>query len=162
MASPAPNPHRSIPRKPPVDPDIVLLDCFQARAFQYFLETVNRENGLVADTTRPGYPSSIAVVGFALTCYPVGVSRGWMTHADAAALTLTTLRFFRDSTQNDTPRATGYKGFYYHFLDMRTGERVWQSELSMIDSALPVRRIPDCRHVFRGQFAGGARDPGPG
>jgi hypothetical protein len=118
-----------------------LLDRLEFSAFCYFLETVNPANGLVADRTRQGSPSSIAVVGFALTCYVVAVERGWMARADAVARTLATLRFFWNSPQNDNPGATGYKGFYYHFLDPRSGKRVWQSELSMIDSALLLSGI---------------------
>jgi hypothetical protein len=120
----------------PVESDDDLLDRFQRAAFSYFLEQYNPENGLVADTSRPGSPASIAVVGFALSCYPVGVERGWIARADAAARTLTTLRFFCDSAQGEAPDVTGYKGFYYHFLDMKTGRRVWQSELSLIDTTL--------------------------
>ena len=93
--------------------DEALLDRFQRAAFDYFLEQVNLENGLVADTSRPGAPASIAVVGFALSCYPVGVERGWMARADAASRTLATLRFFWNSRQSKQPDATGYKGFYY-------------------------------------------------
>jgi hypothetical protein len=59
-----------------------------------------------------------------------------MTRADAAARTLVTLRFFCNSLQSEQPDATGYKGFYYHFLDMETGRRVWQSEVSLIDTTL--------------------------
>src|SRR5665213_3436104 len=59
--------------------DEELLDRFQRAAFGYFLEQYNSENGLVADRSRAGAPASIAVVGFALSCYPVGVERGWMT-----------------------------------------------------------------------------------
>src|SRR5476651_2806577 len=59
--------------------DEELLDRFQRAAFGYFLEQYNPENGLVADRSRAGAPASIAVVGFALSCYPVGVERGWMT-----------------------------------------------------------------------------------
>src|SRR5580693_5218576 len=71
-----------------------LLDRFQRAAFGYFIKQFNPENGLVADTSRAGAPASIAVVGFALSCYPVGVERGWMARAKAAARTLSTLRFF--------------------------------------------------------------------
>jgi hypothetical protein len=113
-----------------------MLDRFQRAAFGYFLEQFNPENGLVADTSRAGAPASIAVVGFALSCYPVGVERGWLPRADAATRALVTLRFFSDSRQSEKPDATGYKGFYYHFLDMKTGKRVWQSELSLIDTTL--------------------------
>ena len=122
--------------EPLPESDEELLDRFQHAAFGYFLEHANPENGLVADTSRAGSPASIAVVGFALSCYPVGVERGWMARADAAARTLVTLRFFCDSRQGDQADVTGYKGFYYHFLDMRTGTRVWQSELSLIDTTL--------------------------
>ena len=113
-----------------------LLDRFQRAAFGYFLEQFNPENGLVADTSRAGAPASIAVVGFALSCYPVGAQRGWITRADAAARALVTLRFLCDSRQDGQAEATGYKGFYFHFLDMKTGKRVWESELSLIDSTL--------------------------
>ncbi len=112
------------------------LDRFQEAAFRYFLESVNPDNGLVADTQREDAPCSIAVVGFALSCYPIGVSRGWMTRDHAAQLTLAALRFFADSTQSAESDATGYQGFYYHFLDMKSGRRVWECELSLIDSAL--------------------------
>ena len=122
--------------EPSAQSDEELLDRFQRAAFGYFLEQFNPENGLVADTSRAGAPASIAVVGFALSCYPVGVERGWMARADAAARTLVTLRFFWNSLQSEQPDATGYKGFYYHFLDMKTGKRVWQSEVSLIDTTL--------------------------
>lgn len=118
--------------------DEALLARFQRAAFDYFLEHYNPANGLVADTSRPGAPSSIAVVGFALSCYPVAVERGWMTRAAAALRTLATLRFFWSSEQSAAAAATGYRGFYYHFLDMQSGRRAWQSELSLIDSTLLI------------------------
>jgi hypothetical protein len=114
------------------------LDQLQRAAFGYFLEAVNPINGLIADTSRENSPSSIAVVGFALSTYPVAVERGWMARATAVERSLATLRFFYGSDQSGSPGATGFKGFYYHFLDMHTGARVWRSELSMIDSALLV------------------------
>ena len=116
--------------------DEALVERFQRAAFDYFLTECNPANGLVADTSRAGAPASIAVVGFALSCYAVGVERGWMSRSDAAARVLATLRFFWNSEQSEAPDATGYKGFYYHFLDMQSGRRVWQSELSLIDSGL--------------------------
>src|SRR5436190_6299434 len=118
--------------------DEALLDGLQHAAFRYFLQAVNSSNGLVADTSRMNAPVSIAVVGFALSCYPIAVEHGWMPRADAVDLTLTALRFFLDSDQSGHPEATGYKGFYYHFLDLHTGCRVWRSELSMVDTALLI------------------------
>ena len=116
--------------------DETLLDQLQRNAFDYFLQSANVGNGLVADTTRNGAPASIAVVGFALSVYPVGVERGWITRTDAAKRTLVALRWFCDSDQSGTADATGYKGFFYHFLDMKTGLRAWRSELSLIDTTL--------------------------
>ena len=110
------------------------LDKLQRDAFDYFLKQTNPRNGLVADTTRAGAPASITVVGFALAAYPVAVERGFITRDDAVARVLATLRFFWNSPQGTDPDATGYQGFYYHFLDMQTGRRTWDCELSTIDS----------------------------
>ena len=113
-----------------------VLDSLQREAFAYFVNEANPANGLVKDCTRPGFPSSIAAVGLALAAYPVGVERGILMRAEAVARVLATLRFFWNSTQGSEPNATGYKGFYYHFLDMDTGRRAWDCELSTIDTAL--------------------------
>lgn len=123
------------------DTDTVLLDRFQQAAFGYFLQYANPDNGLIADTSLPGAPSSIAATGFGLSAYPVGVERGWMSRPDAASRTLVTLRFFAQSPQSRDKSATGYKGLYYHFLDMKTGQRTWRSELSLIDSALLIAGV---------------------
>ncbi len=113
-----------------------MLDAIQRRAFSFFRHETNRANGLVRDKTRVDWPASIASVGLALTAHPVGVERGFVTRADAAERTLTTLRFFWQSKQGPGSDATGYQGFYYHFLDMQTGARTWQCELSTVDTAL--------------------------
>jgi len=111
------------------------LETLQREAFHYFLHEANPANGLVCDKNSPDWPASIAATGVALTAYTVAVERGFMSRADAIERTLATLRFFWNSPQNSEPDATGYKGFYYHFLDMQTGQRVWQCELSTVDSA---------------------------
>ena len=115
--------------------DEALLDRLERETFEYFLMQVNPVNGLIADKTRHNWPASIAATGLALAAYPVGVERGFMTRDAAAKITLTTLRFFRDSVQGTASDATGYKGFYYHFLDMKTGRRASKCELSTVDSA---------------------------
>src|SRR5436190_15231536 len=115
--------------------DDALLDGLQRAAFEYFLREVNPANGLVADTSREDWPVSIAVVGFALSAYPVAVERGWMPRSTAITCSLAALRFFRKSDQSGSPEATGYRGFYYHFLNLQKGARVWRSELAMIDTA---------------------------
>ncbi len=116
--------------------DEAMLDRLQRHAFGYFVQHDNPVNGLVADTSRPDSPSSIATVGFALAAYPVGVERGWMPRAEAVQRCLAALRFFWHSDQDGTPESTGCHGFYYHFLHMDTGLRAWACEVSLIDSAL--------------------------
>lgn len=139
----------------PVDdgPDSVrtesgLLDGIQRGAFEYFLHEANDANGLVVDKTCPNWPASIAAVGLGLTVYPVGVERGFITRARAAERTLTTLRFFWQSEQSPEPGATGYKGFYYHFLDMESGARASDCELSTVDTALLIAGMLTCAAYF--------------
>ena len=111
------------------------LEMLQRESFSYFLHETNPNNGLVIDKTAAAWPASISATGFALAAYPVAVERGFMSRSAAVERTLTTLRFFWNSPQGPEPDATGYQGFYYHFLDMQTGRRAWQCELSTIDSA---------------------------
>ncbi|MDR3491404.1 MAG: glucoamylase family protein [Gammaproteobacteria bacterium] len=111
------------------------LEKLQRESFDYFLHEVNLTNGLILDKTSDNWPASIAATGLALASYPLAVERGFMSRTQAVERTLNTLRFFWNSPQGPEPDATGYKGFYYHFLDMKTGRRVWQCELSTIDTA---------------------------
>ena len=106
----------------------------QRNTFGYFLKEANLTNGMVPDSTKKESFASITAIGFALTAYPIGVERGYLTRAEAVARVLTTLRFFWNSEQSAEPTATGYKGFYYHFLEMQTGRRAPGSELSTIDT----------------------------
>ena len=115
--------------------DDTMLDQIQQESFPYFLEESNLENGLIRDKNKKGWPASITATGLALACYPIGVERGCLTRDDAIKRTLATLRFFSGSRQGTEADATGYQGFYYHFLDMQTGRRAWKSELSTIDTA---------------------------
>ncbi len=113
-----------------------MMDTLQRESFQYFLHEVNPANGLVLDKTKEDSPCSIAAVGLGLAAYAVAVERGLMPRGAAVARTLATLRFFWNSPQGPELDATGYKGFYYHFLDMQTGRRAWKCELSTVDTAL--------------------------
>ena len=92
--------------------------------------------------------ASIAAVGFALAAYAAGTERGLISRGAAAKRTLTTLRFFWNSKQGPEPDATGYQGFYYHFLDMQTGRRAWQCELSTVDSAFLLAGMLTARGYF--------------
>jgi len=112
------------------------LGSLQRDTFRYFLRETNPRNGLVLDKTASDWPSSIAATGLALAAYPVAVERGFITRTAAIERVLATLRFFWNSRQGPEPDATGYHGFYYHFLDMQTGKRAWQCELSTVDSTI--------------------------
>jgi hypothetical protein len=116
--------------------DEMMLDQLQRATFKYFEGEVNPANGLITDSTKEDVTCSVAAVGLALTAYTVAAERGFMPREAAIARTLATLRFFWNSPQNDQPDATGYQGFYYHFLDMQTGKRLKQTELSTIDTAI--------------------------
>ncbi|SFN99789.1 hypothetical protein SAMN05216332_103135 [Nitrosospira briensis] len=117
--------------------DEMLLNL-QQDSFAYFVHKTNPANGLVLDKSHPDWPASIAAVGLALAAYPVGVERGFMTREEAVKRTLTVLKFFANAPHGPERDATGYKGFYYHFLDMNTGRRVWNCELSSVDTAFLI------------------------
>jgi len=129
------------------------LESLQFESFDYFLNEVNPLNGLILDKTAPHWPASIAATGFALAAYPVAVERHFMSRSLAIERTLNTLRFFWNSPQSPEPDATGYKGFYYHFLDMKTGRRAWKSELSTIDSSFLIAGMLTAGCYFDGQNA---------
>ena len=125
-----------------------LLDSIQYRSFLYFINETNSKNGLVKDRSATWAPASIAAIGFALPSYAVGVERNWMTRDEAAQITLNILKFFFNSVQSADTNATGYKGFYYHFLRMNSGTREWNSELSSVDTGLLMMGIIFVRNYY--------------
>ncbi|KAF3998319.1 glucoamylase family protein [Glaciimonas immobilis] len=137
-------------RKLSTEAELILL---QRESFSYFMHETNPENGLVIDKSAPGSPASIAAVGLGLSAYPVAVERGFISRSAAVRRVVVTLRFFWNSPQGTAPDATGYKGFYYHFLDMSTGRRVWNCELSTIDSAFFLAGALTAGRYFDGSTA---------
>ena len=132
----------------PVEP---FLDTLEHRTFGFFWERSDPASGLTPDRWPTPSFSSVAAVGFALTAYPIGVERGWVTRTAAADRTLTTLRYFWRQPQGPAPGGvTGHKGFFYHFLDMRTGFRFETVELSTIDTTLLLAGVLFCREFFNG------------
>jgi hypothetical protein len=118
--------------EPPSDED---WDWLQFTTLLYYLHETNPDNGMVRDKTEPTAPVSIAAVGMALAATPVIVERGVITRGFAAKITRSRLRFLYDCPQGPEPDACGHRGFFYHFLDIESGRRVWKCELSTIDSA---------------------------
>lgn len=135
----------AMPKEPPAPmhyemPDLTqlsddeFLDLVEHASFEFFLAESNPENGLVKDHGSSFYENnfkiaSVAAVGFGLTAWCVGAYRGWITRDEAYDRVLKTLQFFKDKVPT-------FKGFYYHFLNMKTGKREYNSELSSIDTAL--------------------------
>jgi hypothetical protein len=134
--------------------DEAFLDEVQERTFRYFWETTNPSNGLVPDRWPTPSFSSVAAIGFGLSAYVVGAERGWITRPQARDRVLTTLRFLWNSPQNGRPtETTGHRGFFYHFLDMQTGHRFAQVELSTIDTALLLMGVLSAQQYFDGADA---------
>ena len=134
--------------------DDAMLDDLERKAFRYFERYADPQTGLVLDSTQPGQPVSIAAVGFALSCYPVAVERGWMLRHHALHLTLAALRFFDTADQSGAKDGVGYKGFFYHFLKADTGTRAWNCELSTIDTALLLAGMLHAAQYFAEDTAG--------
>jgi hypothetical protein len=127
-----------------LEPQAVLFDPFlselEERTFHYFWETANPKNGLIPDRYPTPSFASIAAVGFGLTAYPIGVERHYVTRAEARDRVLATLRFFQ--------HAPNEHGFFYHFLDMRSGARANDSEVSTVDTSLLIAGVLLCESYF--------------
>lgn len=137
----------------PLGTDSEMLDRLRRGTFEYFRTEVNFKNGLIADKTQPGAPASIAAVGMGLSVYIAAVERNLLSRAEAIERTLVVLRFLNSSPQGPEPDATGYKGFYYHFLDMQSGRRAEQCELSTVDTAILMAGILTVAGYFSGTGA---------
>jgi hypothetical protein len=133
------------------DPGIDTIALLQARTLGYFTRERHPETGLVNDSTRPESPACIGASGFAFACYAVAADHGIVPRAEAAAQVAHALQFLWDAEQSEAPDASGAHGFFYHFLNARTGQRTWRSELSTVDSAI----------LFAGSLAAAGYFDGP-
>ncbi len=128
-----------------------LLDDISRRSFRYFWEHMDPHTGLVLDrasvngsdddTPEHQNVASIAATGFGLTALCIGAGHRWVSPEVARRRILTSLRFFAD-------KAPQKRGWFYHFLDARTGERRWNSEVSSIDTALLLAGVLTAREAF--------------
>jgi hypothetical protein len=131
--------------------DEAFLLLVQRLAFDYFWHEAHPATGLVPDRTASGSASSIAAVGFGLTAYIIGVERGYVEREAASERTLRTLRTLWEAPQGPEARGTaGYRGMFYHFLEMGTGLRAGSSEVSTIDTALLMAGVLDAGAFFDG------------
>ena len=128
----------------------VFINDLQQRSFRYFWEQADPNTGLVPDRARMDGSSldenhrnvaSIAATGFGLTSLCIAADRNWIPRNDALDRARNTLRFF-------DARAFQQRGWFYHWLDSRTGERRWNSEVSSIDTALLLAGVLTARQCF--------------
>jgi hypothetical protein len=131
--------------------DEQFLNDLERRSFEYFREQADPQTGLVPDRARmDGSPldanhqnvASIAATGFGLTALCIAANRYWITQNEARERTRSTLRFFAN-------RALHERGWFYHWLDTKSGERRWKSEVSSIDTALLLAGVLTARQYFR-------------
>ena len=129
--------------------DDQLLDTLQHNAFNFFWNQVNVANGLIRDRNEYSAAASIASTGFGLSSICIAIDHGWITRDAGRTRILTALRTFWQGPQGpDSAGTIGYKGFFYHFLDMTFAKRTWNSELSSIDTGLLLAGILDARQYF--------------
>jgi hypothetical protein len=131
--------------------DQSLLDDLSQRAFRYFWEQADPGTGLVLDRARADASAmdeahrdvaSIAATGFGLAALCIAAQRGWLDPREARDRVRATLRFFEG-------RAVNLHGWFYHWMDARTGERRWNSEISSIDTALLLGGVLTARQAFQ-------------
>ena len=126
--------------------DSEFLDMVERKTFDYFWNEVEPESGLIFDSAPAGAqpnraPCSVAALGFGLSAICIGDSRGWISREEARARVLKSLRFMLD-------RVESKNGFFYHFVDGKTGKRMWDCEISSIDTALFLAGALTCSAYF--------------
>ncbi|MBX9571170.1 MAG: hypothetical protein K2X77_19900 [Candidatus Obscuribacterales bacterium] len=126
-----------------------MLDKIERAHFNYFVDHSDPTTGLTKDRSASYSPASIAATGFSLSAHIAASERSWISRDQAADYTLKVLRTLWNAPQSDAAEGTaGYKGFFYHFLELKTAERAWKSELSTIDTALLMAGVLTSQSYF--------------
>lgn len=130
--------------------DDAFVEDLSIRTFRYFREQADPQTGLVRDRARADSSAmdenhrdvaSIAATGFGLTALCIAAEHNWIDGGEARNRVRRTLRFF-------AYRATQEHGWFYHWMDARTGARRWNSEVSSIDTTLLLGGILTARGRF--------------
>ncbi|MFO1460127.1 MAG: glucoamylase family protein [Verrucomicrobiota bacterium] len=140
----------SLSANPPAEEtDDAFLNRLERAAFDYFWTEVNPRNGLIRDRSRIESKCSVAAVGFGLSGICIGIERGWISREVGRERVWRTLGTLVDAPQGPASSGVnGYRGWYYHFLEMDTGLRAWTCELSSIDTALLLAGVLDAAEFF--------------
>jgi hypothetical protein len=128
------------------DSDDAFLEELEKASFQYFWGQAHPETGIVLDRCHARNPitnevGSIAATGFGLTALCIGEKRKFISRRETEARALNTLRFLWKKLPN-------HRGFFYHFGNINTGERIWDSEVSSVDTAILLCGVLTCRQHF--------------
>lgn len=130
----------------------VFLDSLSKHTFDFFWETADSTSAQLPDRWPTPSFSSIAATGFGITSYLIGAERGYITREQAAERVLKTISFLHQLPKGDSASGVaGYKGFFYHFIDMKTGHRYRNVELSTIDTGLLMAGILSAQSYFDGE-----------
>ncbi|HEX8892578.1 MAG TPA: glucoamylase family protein [Terriglobales bacterium] len=126
--------------------DDQLLEEVEKAHFQFFWEQANPQTGLVKDRANVrsgdnGIVASLAATGFGLTALCIGEKNGYVSSLDARNRVLAALRFLGKKLPT-------HRGFFYHFANVNTGERIWDSEVSSVDTAILMGGVLTCRKHF--------------
>ena len=145
---PAPAPPPPAPALSPAGGEPFLAEL-EERTFRWFWDLADPVTGLIPDRAPTPSFSSVAAVGFGLTAYVIGAERGWVTREAARDRTRHLLQFLLDAPEGPEPMGkTSYHGFFYHFLDMKTGRRFERVELSTIDTTLLMAGVLTSQSYF--------------
>ncbi len=143
QTSPSPPPQPLAPLSPQDD---ALLEEIEHASFLYFWEQASPQTGLVKDRAKARVPdkstvASIAATGFGLTALCIGHRRKYVSTEDVQNRVLVTLRFLFHKMPT-------HRGFFYHWADVSTGARTWDSEISSVDTAILLCGVLTCRQYF--------------
>ena len=127
--------------------DDQFLNEVEKASFLFFWEQGSPNTGMVKDrcnvhTDNQGGAASIAATGFGLTALCIGEQRGFVSKTDALQRVFATLRFLWKKLPN-------HRGFFYHFANPETGERMFDSEVSSVDTSILLCGLLTCREYFR-------------
>jgi len=127
--------------------DDQFLDAVEQVSFRYFWEQTNPAVGIIKDRCNTkisdgGIVGSIAATGFGLTALCIGQQRGFVSFSEARDRALTTLNSLWRVLPN-------HRGFFYHWANINTGERIWDAEVSSVDTSILLGGVLTCREHFR-------------
>lgn len=127
--------------------DDQFLNELEKASFLFFWEQGSSNTGMVKDRCNvhnsgdQGGAASIAATGFGLTALCIGDQRGFISNGAALERVFVTLRFLWRKLPN-------HRGFFYHFANPETGERMFDSEVSSVDTAILLCGVLTCREHF--------------